>query len=115
MPAINFKQQFTSALSSGEKRQTIRKPRKRQTVPGDTLYLYTGMRTKKVHKLLETVCLAVLPISIWKSSVRLDGVYLKANEIKDLAELDGFATTEAFYEFFRENHGLPFEGEVIKW
>jgi hypothetical protein len=115
MPAINFKQRFASAVSNGEKCQTIRKPRKRQIVPGDTLYLYTGMRTKKVQKLLEAECLAVLPISIWKSSVRLDGVYLQANEIENVAELDGFATTKEFYEFFRANHGLPFEGKVIKW
>jgi len=115
MPAFNFKLQFASAVLNHIKRQTIRKPRKRQTVPGDKLYLYIGMRTKAVLKLREAECLAVLPITIGESSVRFDGIDLKASEIDKIAKLDGFTNTEEFYEFFRVNHGLPFEGEVIKW
>jgi len=115
MPAFNFRSQFASAVLNHKKRQTIRKPRKRQTVLGDKLYLYSGMRTKTVLKLREAECIAVLPIIIGDSSVRLDGIDLKASEIDNLAKLDGFKTTQAFYEFFRVNHGLPFEGEVIKW
>lgn len=115
MPAINFKQQFIAPVASGKKRQTIRKPRKRQTVPGDKLYLYSGMRTKAVLKLREVECIAVIPIYISASSVRLDSIDLKASEIDNLARLDGFNTTEEFYEFFKLNHGVPFEGEVIKW
>ncbi len=115
MPAYNFKKHFTSAIVNREKRQTIRKPRKRQTVPGDKLYLYTGMRTKQVKKLHEAECIAVLPIIIGTSSVTLNGETLKTSEIDKLAKLDGFGTAQAFYDFFEENHGLPFEGEVIKW
>ena len=115
MPAFNFKQHFSSVVASGEKCQTIRKPRKRQTIPGDTLYLYTGMRTKNVKKLREAECIAVLPVIIGTSSVTLNGETLKTSEIDKLAKLDGFGTAQAFYDFFEENHGLPFEGEVIKW
>jgi len=115
MPAYNFKKQFKSAVSTGKKCQSIRKPRKRQTVPGDKLYLYSGMRTKAVLKLREAECIAVTPINISETSVRLDSIDLSASEIDNLARLDGFTTTEEFLEFFRVNHGLPFEGEVIKW
>lgn len=115
MPAYNFKQHFAVAVTSGEKCQTIRKPRKRPTVPGDTLYLYTGMRTKGVKKLREATCLAVLPITISLTSVTLEGAVLNEDAVSNLALRDGFSNSQAFYAFFEANHGLPFEGEVIKW
>jgi hypothetical protein len=37
---------------SGEKRQTIRKTRKRPFKKGDKLYLYSGMRTKELKNLI---------------------------------------------------------------
>lgn len=48
MPALNFKAQFAPLVESGAKRRTIRAFRKDKRDPkqGDTLYLYTGLRTK---------------------------------------------------------------------
>ena len=46
--ALNFKQQFIPPILSGAKRQTIRAiGRRRHAIPGETLQLYTGMRTKR--------------------------------------------------------------------
>jgi len=115
MPAINFKRKFTAPVASGKKRQTIRKRRKRPILKGDTLYLYSGMRTKQVLKLRDAKCIAVLPIVITKSLVTLDSKVLNIGEIDRLAKLDGFTTTEAFFQFFSDNYDFPFTGEVIKW
>ena len=49
MVAYNFQKQFADAVERGEKRQTIRAPRRdgRHAKVGDKLQLYTGMRTKQ--------------------------------------------------------------------
>lgn len=66
MPAINFKKQFAPAVESGEKRQTIRARRQdgRDPVAGQTLYLYTGIRTKGCRKLGEVTCKETQQITI---------------------------------------------------
>jgi hypothetical protein len=115
MPAYNFKMQFAGDVETGRKRQTIRPRRKRQTKPGDTLYLYTGMRTKQCWKLGEEICLSVQPIEIEDTFVRLDGITLGVPEMSKLARADGFASLGEFYDFFSEHYRLPFRGELIKW
>jgi len=64
MPAYNFKERFAADVESGKKRQTIRRKRKRPTKPGDVLYLYVGMRTKRCRKLREAPCESVVSILI---------------------------------------------------
>ena len=66
MPALNFKKQFADKVERGEKRQTIRALRAdgRNPQPGQTLFLYTGMRTKSCRKLGEAVCSSVEQIDI---------------------------------------------------
>ena len=64
MPALNFQEQFAAAVESGEKRQTIRSERKRPIKVGDTLYLYTGMRTKRCRKLGSAGCVGIEEIRI---------------------------------------------------
>jgi hypothetical protein len=116
MPAYNFKKQFAPKVESGEKRQTIRRPRKRRTRLGDALYLYTGMRTKYCRKLRTETCKSVIPISI-----QANGIYvglcrrkLSMAECKKIAIADGFESLSDFMDFF-ESQGLPYHGELIKW
>ena len=115
MPAYNFKQQFAEAVEEGTKRQTIRPKRKRPTKPGDRLYLYTGMRTKQCRKLGEATCTEVLDIEIQTSRVTVAGEALSWAQMKLLASLDGFSDQEAFFQFFEDAYGLPFQGELIRW
>ena len=124
MPAYNFKKQFAPLVESGEKRQTIRQPRKRKTVKGDKLYLYTGMRTKNCRKLAETTCKNVFGIEIKsKTEIVVTGqhlaypgsVSLGYDDMLDLAMADGFETISEFTAFFENQYGLPFAGEVIQW
>ena len=117
MPAYNFHSRFAPAIESGDKRQTIRPRRKRPTRPGDTLYLYTGMRTKACRKLGEFTCTKVTPVDILQGAVRLGGKCLGTALALEFARADGFEGLEDFYRFFGEHYGLPVIGklEVIEW
>ncbi len=53
MVAYSFDRRFVPAIVSGAKRQTIRAHRARHARPGETLQLYTGMRTRQCRKIVE--------------------------------------------------------------
>lgn len=113
MPALNFQKQFAGAVERGEKRQTIRAPRKdgRDPKPGDTLYLYTGMRTKACRKLGEVVCSGVLRVRIGLGGPEGSSM----DEAITFAQADGFRDWLAMRQWFERTHGLPFEGFLIQW
>jgi hypothetical protein len=117
MPAYNFKKAFSDDVEKGIKRQTIRKRRKRPTKVGETLYLYTGMRTKGCRKLGEHECKAVRDFEIRKvGEVYVDGRLLTLKEVGGLAVKDGFTHQSEFYEFFQDHYGLPFgDAVIIEW
>ena len=123
MPAYNFMGRFADAVERGTKCQTIRRTRTRPTRVGDTLYLYTGQRTKHCRQLAVVRCEAVTPITIADDGVWLHGEPLRYAlcrlgdaDLHLLAVRDGFATVEAFLSFFSKRYGLPTEGlELIEW
>lgn len=133
MPLLNFKKQFADKVLKGEKCQTIRAYRKdgRDPKQGDTLYLYTGCRTKNCEKLKEVECKSVQKINFINfmndkgvciivvdrlpvTNVK-DRKVLEIDEIDEMAKKDGFKNAIEFVKFFNDNHGLPFEGLLIKW
>lgn len=117
MPAYNFQERFAPAVESGEKRQTIRRRRKRRTRVCETLYLYTGMRSKRCRLLMEAECVEVCPVEFGDGGVNLDGWSMLAGSpnADAFARADGFGTFEEMREWFRERYGLPFRGELIRW
>ena len=131
MPALNFQKQFAEAVESGKKRQTIRKYREdgRDPKVGDTLYLYTGMRTKQCRKLGEVECTDVQCIEVldttppwhWDDDcMYIDGgscgTFVVCPEDAELtARDDGFESWLAMHTWFKKTHGLPFEGLLIRW
>ena len=121
MPLYNFQKRFAPKVRSGEKLQTIRKRRKRPTVEGDILYLYTGLRSKNAEKLRETPCIRVLPIEIHESGVKVGASWIHHGvRLNKFARADGFADADDFYKFWRDVHGLtrdnPLRGfELIQW
>ncbi len=114
MVAYNFQPRFASLVESGEKRQTIRPKGKRvHAKPGDTVQLYTGMRTKNCRKLGEAVC----TVSTY-CAIRADGITLGSHPTMDLdvfAQADGFKGFNDMKAWFRATHGLPFIGRLIQW
>jgi hypothetical protein len=113
MPAYNFKTQFAPLVKSGAKRCTIRQPRKRPTKAGDMLSLYTGMRQKGCTLLLRAKCVRVAAIEIHATALILP--VGSALTIESLAQRDGFPSPLEFLDFFRNQYGLPFKGELIEW
>ena len=116
MPAYSFKERFIPLLKSGEKNQTIRKKRKGQAKPGDTLYLYYGMRTKWCTKIGEAICTKVneLKISVNKN-VYLNGHRLSLEQKNRLAQDDGFEDYNTMFRWWNQTHELPFIGDIIYW
>ena len=130
MPALNFQKWSAPLVESGEKRQTIRAYRKdgRDPKVGDTLYLYTGMRTKACRKLGEVVCNSAERLRINEDGgvsrhvfKRVDPFYTAAWAEYDvgwcnrIARADGFNGLGEMRRWFEKTHGLPFEGLLIKW
>lgn len=65
MPAYSFQERFVPWILNGTKSQTIRTRREKgHAKKGDTLYLYTGLRTKYCRKLREEVCTEARSIAI---------------------------------------------------
>jgi len=115
MPSLNFKKRFAPLIEKGEKRQTIRKMRKTPFKSGDTLYLFTGMRTAKCRRLGVYRCISAETIHISETSIELDGRGLSILEIKQLAHNDGFSGSDEFLAFFSREHDLPLHGQLIRW
>lgn len=131
MPAYNFKRQWRKALENGFaqvnnqplpypdegiKRQTIRKPRKRPTKPGDIIYGKVGMRTSKCEALGQATCTDVGPLIInGGQSIDLDGIRMTPAEVDYLVKADGFDSIVKFFEFFEYQYGFPVVLELIKW
>lgn len=120
MPLYSFQKRFAPGVRRGTKRQTIRRRRKRPTMPGETLYLYSSLRTKYSEKLGEARCTNVLPVEIWDGAVKVGPEMLPDDCLDEFARADGFADAEDFFAFWRKTHGLsrakPLTGfELIQW
>lgn len=143
MPAYNFQGQFVPYIEDESKPHTVRADRKDGKVPnpGDTLYLYTGMRTKKCRKIGEAICIHTSQIRITETGIAFGGYLILAdktvlqqppswllNDIKRdiFAWKDGFrpegstidnphGSWELMLQFFKHTHELPFQGVVIYW
>lgn len=122
MVAINFSAELARAVEDDDKRQTIRKTARCK--PGDTLHLYTGMRTKSCRLLGEARCTMVRRVEIRATEMFLDGhrlfPWLGSRDQLDptdteFAEADGFPGFMEMAAWFDRKYGLPFEGVVIQW
>lgn len=124
---INFMPRFADAVQLGKKRQTIRKRGKLKPPRiGDSLMLYSGLRTKQCRRLRGAVCVDVQQISISCAQRQvqmprelINGVMawhlLDADEVEALAMADGFSGSEEFFVWFSAMHGDTFSGYLIRW
>lgn len=119
MPLFNFQKRFADAVESGEKRQTIRAKRKNRPKIGQTAFLYTGCRTKACRKLGEHEITNVQDIYISEHEVLLEcyssPTPMEISQLIKIAADDGFMNWHEMRDWFAKNHGLPFEGDLIKW
>jgi hypothetical protein len=128
MGLYNFQRRFVSFIKSGAKTHTIRGVRAHPDKPGNTLHLYTGLRTKKAKLLMRVPCVKVEEIEIWHEVataedrgpsffvVRIDGTHLDKTECESLAHRDGFSSFHEMMKFWIEpKNRLPFRGHIIHW
>lgn len=137
MVAYSFKSRFANPILLGlgekvhhepggahvymPKQQTIRATGKRRHArPGETLQLYTGMRTRQCRKIGEARCTDVRSIRIIvreeKLTVELDGRWINGRKLKDFARRDGFVDADDMLAFWKDEHGLgEFYGMLIRW
>ena len=116
MPALNFQKQFADKVERGEKRQTIRSLRKNPVKVGDKIYLYTGQRTSSCRKLGDVICREIVDITIsGHGAVVVNDKPLDDKEKHEMAIADGFETWPDMLQWFRNQHGFSFEGQIIRW
>lgn len=139
-----FQGRFIAAIASGQKTNTIRKPRAgraRHVKPGETIQHYTGQRMKPL--LFGTsICESVSPIEIRfdAGEVRLFAplpakyamraslttrttvaVVFRGEGLEFLARADGFESWDDMCDFWRDYHpdamaqGYSWAGDFICW
>lgn len=114
-----FKPQFAALVEAGTKLQTVRPTPKRMPREGDRISLrcWTGKPYRSKQRVLrETVVTQVRDILIYTDGVTLyDGYAGYAPNQHIFAVNDGFRSWPDMLQWFREQHGLPFNGIVIFW
>jgi len=129
MPSLSFSDEFKKKVRCGSKTQTIRSLRKRPFKVGDTIYLFSKLRTKHCERLGEGICTEVINLKFVKigcvTFIELPPtktLLSRFNEIA-LAERDGFETygsTSAaeMRLWFEKRYGVKryqMKFQIIRW
>lgn len=120
MVAYSVKRQFETVIEIGRKRQTIRGDRKRHARPGETMQLYSGMRTAHCRLIGTATCSSVLPVSIDFDEERVvivDQIIEARIDLDAFAWSDGFLDWEKFVAFWRKQYGpvAQWSGVIVAW
>jgi len=110
-----FAPQFAELVASGAKTQTVRPVPVRIPLPGDTISLRTWTDKpyrSKQRVLREAKIFEVSSCTIFESAVYVNG---KPEHRHEFAVADGFTDYGELVEWFKNVHGLPFNGICIKW
>jgi len=126
MPSLNFTV-FIDKVVDGTKPHSIRAGERFKV--GDDLSFFTGMMSKRCRRLRpNTLCTAAVPLSIFTnrrvvigagSRFYPPGGYAERHDqIRALAVLDGFSSTDSFFEFFLAQvpaNDREFRGQLVEW
>ena len=120
MVAYSFKGQFAPYILNGLTAQTIRAERKRHAMPGETMQLYTGMRTKHCRLIGTATCFSIqqITIDLLANGITIDGYTLRGwKDLDALAMRDGFDGWLSMRAFWHDNHPAMsvFSGVLIRW
>lgn len=117
---LGFKERFKQPILDGTKKFTIRERRKIESKIGETLYMYTGLRTSECEKItdkhkLVSIQLVDIEIKIGMFSilvsVSVDGRHLRYDELLQFYICDGFNGEVDFVRYWtlvikRNENGL---------
>jgi hypothetical protein len=135
--AYSFQPRFVAPILDGRKTHTLRAGRRRHAAIGETMQLYTGMRTTSCRKIGEAICDRIYavqlmfdhrtPIVFYHPLPIARGAYLRDHErpVVDKPDPDAFARSDGFTDFadMREfwfqthdlRHGAEWHGFLIGW
>lgn len=115
MPLFNFMPRFVEPIRRGLKTHTIRSHRKFDCKPGDTMYLYCGLRHPGAYRIIKPpACTKVEEILINRDgSIWIAEVQLHPTEMEQLARRDGFHDLADFMKHW--DGKFPFAGTVNHW
>lgn len=121
MALLGYQGWKAAKVESRECSQTIRARRKTPVKVGETLYHYSGLRSRAARKVLTSVCTETFEIRLavdhggaranWEADIPVD--------FHAVARLDGFADITAMTTWFLTNHpvksGETLVLDVIRW
>lgn len=110
-----FKPQFAPLVEAGTKTQTVRPWPSRMPKAGDRISLrtWTGLPYRSKQRVLrEAVIVGCDRVDITETGVAVNSY---AEPCDDFARADGFHDFLEMAEWFKNTHGLPFEGILIRW
>jgi len=106
---LGFKSRFAKPILDGTKVFTIRNKRKIEPKVGETLHMYTGLRTSNCKKITDQFQLKGIQdvsILIIKSpgnislDIAVDGRILEQGELEKFAKHDGFSDINDFCDYW---------------
>lgn len=110
-----FKPRFAALVETGEKLQTIRPTPKRMPKPGDRISLrcWVGAPYRSKQRVLREATIS----AVQRCEISGQGnVYVGGEPApKGFAKADGFRSHCEMVNWFRDQHGLPFAGVLIRW
>ena len=116
---IGFHKEFVPLIESGVKIHTIRRDEKNRWKAGNTMQMYTDIRTKEMKRFAEKVCVSVqyLTINTERKEIFIHRKLLMSNsEIEHLAKNDGFESVDRFWDWFStKKYESKFVGKIIHW
>ena len=116
MKVLTFQPRFADMVARGEKCQTIRRARIVPILPTDTvsLRMWTGAPYRSKQRVLGSgMVFEVAPVVIDELHSKIDGERIR--DRNRFAQRDGFRDWDELLVWFRETHGLPFHGTLIRW
>lgn len=122
---LGFKKKFAPKIETGVKIHTVRNFRKVTPKINETLYMYTGLRTKNCElisnkeklKLIQKVSIFYhLPDSGFGLKIYVDQRLLSKEENLEFAINDGFEDIEDFIKWWLTGYdSVQFIGELFHW
>lgn len=113
-----FKPRFAALVEAGTKTQTVRPKPKRMPRPGDTISLrcWSGKPYRSKQRVIrEAVITEVHPVFITPHGLSVNRQLLTLADTEAFARADGFSDWANMRTWFEVEHGLPFEGILIRW
>ena len=127
MVAYSFKPRFEMPILGLQKTGTIRaQGRRRHARPGETLQLYTGMRTKQCRLLARAVCCSVDRLRVWFDQPRVIigelahefavGETNHCYDFDEFARADGFTGFDDMAAFWWDTHRAREVDDIwVRW